>query len=86
MHVKYAKAKEKQGQFKEAADAYEKGNDTGSLVRLCLTELQVPRKSRTCRKRALVKSSTMSRAAAGAWAIVPCITRIGPCSTYTRAV
>ena len=40
-HIKYAKAKEKQGQFKEAADAYEKGKDTESLVRLCLEHLQL---------------------------------------------
>jgi hypothetical protein len=40
-HIKYAKAKEKQGQFEVAADAYEKGKDTESLVRLCLEHLQL---------------------------------------------
>jgi WD repeat-containing protein 19 len=44
-HIKYAKAKEKQGQFKEAADAYEKGKDTESLVRLCLEHLQLPQRA-----------------------------------------
>jgi len=44
-HIKYAKAKEKQGQYKEAADAYEKGKDTESLVRLCLEHLQLPQRA-----------------------------------------
>jgi hypothetical protein len=41
LHVSFAKAKEKEKQYKEAADAYEKGKDTDNLVRLCLDHLQV---------------------------------------------
>jgi len=45
LHVNFAKAKEKQGQYKEAADAYEKGKDTDNLVRLCLEHLQLPQRA-----------------------------------------
>mmetsp|Transcript_13440 Transcript_13440/g.31546 ORF Transcript_13440/g.31546 Transcript_13440/m.31546 type:complete len:1359 (-) Transcript_13440:179-4255(-) len=45
LHVRYAQAKEKSGQFKEAADAYEKGKDMDSVVRLCLEQLQSPQRA-----------------------------------------
>ena len=45
LHKDFAKVKEKQGQYREAADAYEKGRDTYNLVRMCLEHLQLPQRA-----------------------------------------
>ncbi|KAJ1492863.1 hypothetical protein T484DRAFT_1770086 [Baffinella frigidus] len=45
LHVKYAAAKEKQGQHREAAESYEKGKDMDSVVRLCLDNLNTPQRA-----------------------------------------
>jgi len=45
LHVKYAEAKEKQKQYREAAESYEKGRDLDSVVRLCLEHLQTPQRA-----------------------------------------
>jgi len=45
LHKDFAKVKEKQGQYREAADAYEKGRDTNNLVRMCLEHLQLPQRA-----------------------------------------
>ncbi|CAG9766952.1 unnamed protein product [Ceutorhynchus assimilis] len=42
IHLQYAKAKEKEGKFEEAAKAYEKAKDNDSLIRLHLDHLNNP--------------------------------------------
>jgi len=45
LHIKFAQAKEKQGQYREAAEAYERGKDHNSVVRLYLQQLNEPQKA-----------------------------------------
>lgn len=42
LHAQYAKAKEAEGSYAQAADAYERAKDYDSVVRLCLTRLNEP--------------------------------------------
>jgi len=45
LHIKFAQAKEKGGQFREAAESYERGKDLDNVVRLYLDQLNEPQKA-----------------------------------------
>mmetsp|Transcript_44380 Transcript_44380/g.108454 ORF Transcript_44380/g.108454 Transcript_44380/m.108454 type:complete len:1358 (+) Transcript_44380:80-4153(+) len=45
LHIKFAEAKLKQGQYREAADSFERGKDLDSVVKICLENLQAPQRA-----------------------------------------
>eukprot|EP00798_Chlamydomonas_sp_ICE-L_P012670 gene12669-15902_t len=45
LHLQYAKAKETEGRFSEAAVAFEAAGDMDSVVRLCLEQLNAPQRA-----------------------------------------
>jgi len=45
LHAEYARAKEAEGKYDEAATAYERAKETDSVVRLCLERLNKPQKA-----------------------------------------